>query len=253
MPDPSSIAGQVAIVTGGTAGIGRACAERFAREGAKVAIVGRTPEKGAEVIRAIEAEAGEAMFLAGDCTVESDMRQAVEGILSRWKRVDILVNCAGGFYDAPPIEDVDAEMWSKGLALNLTSKFLITREVTPAMKRAGYGRIVNVSSIGGRTAQQIVSIDYAAAKAGVIGLTRRLAIELGPSGITANTIAPGVVRSPRVERVGEELLEHIGKNLPVGRIGTTEELAHAIWYLCTPGAGFTTGAVLDVNGGAWTG
>ncbi len=253
MTDLSSVAGQVAIVSGGTAGIGLACAERFAAEGAKVAVIARTVDTGEEVAERLNDSGAEAIFVAGDCVSPGDMRAAAGTILDEWGRVDILVNCAGGFVANPAFEDIADDAWHIGIDWNLTAKFLITREIVPAMKRNNYGRIVNISSLAGRTGIPLAPADYSAGTAAVAGLTRRLAVELAPFGITANVVAPGTVRSPRSESLGEERLSQIAKNIPVGRIGAAEELAHGIWYLCTPGAGFTTGAVLDINGGMWTG
>lgn len=253
MTDLSSIAGQVAIVSGGTAGIGLACVERFAAEGAKVAIIARSADSGEAVAKRLSESGAEAIFVAGDCTSSEDMRAAAATILDKWERADILVNCAGGFVASAAFEDIEDAAWRSVIDWNLDAKFLLTREIVPAMKRNGYGRIVNISSLAGRTGIPFAPADYSAGTAAVCGLTRRLAVELAPFGITANVVAPGTTRSPRSESLGEERLNQIAKNIPVGRIGTAEELAHSIWYLCTPGAGFTTGAVLDVNGGIWTG
>jgi 3-oxoacyl-[acyl-carrier protein] reductase len=253
MTDLSSIAGQVAIVTGGTAGIGLACAERFAAEGAKVAVIARTAGAGEAVAERLNDSGAEAIFIAGDCASAADMRAAAATILGKWGQVAILVNCAGGFITSPAFEDIDDHAWQSVIEWNLTSKFLITREIVPAMKHNGYGRIVNISSLAARTGIPFAPADYSAGTAAVLGLTRRIAVELAPFGITANVVASGTVRSPRAERMGEERINQIAKTIPVGRIGTTEELAHGIWYFCTPGAGFTTGAVLDINGGIWTG
>jgi 3-oxoacyl-[acyl-carrier protein] reductase len=120
------------------------------------------------------------------------------------------------------------------------------------MKANKYGRIVNISSVAGRTAGA-GAIEYSTTEAAIIGMTRRLARELAPFGITMNAIAPGLVLTPRVERHPQDVLDARAKAIPVGRLGKPEEVAHAIWYFCTPGAAFTTGAVLDVNGGSWTG
>ncbi len=253
MTDLSSVAGQVAIVTGGTAGIGLACAERFAAEGAKVAIIARTADTGEAVAERLNTSGAEAIFIAGDCVSSEDMRAAAGTILDKWGRADILVNCAGGYVTSSAFEDIDDDSWHAVIDWNLTTKFLMTREIVPAMKRSGYGRIVNISSLAGRMGFSLAPADYSAGTAAVIGLTRRLAVELAPFGITANVVASGTVRTPRAERIGEDRLSQIAKIIPVGRIGTPEELAHGIWYLCTPGAGFTTGAVLDINGGMWTG
>ena len=120
------------------------------------------------------------------------MKNVARAVEDTWGGVDILVNCAGGFLDAPDIEAISDEMWAKGLDWNINTKFLITREMVPMMKRKNYCRIVNISSVAGRSASRGASLDYATGKAAVVGLTRRLAIELAPFGITANVVAPGL-------------------------------------------------------------
>jgi NAD(P)-dependent dehydrogenase (short-subunit alcohol dehydrogenase family) len=252
MDSMTDITGQVAVVTGGTAGMGEAAAVRFGAEGAKVAVIGRTPEKGDAVVKRITDAGGEAMFVKAECADEGEVKAACKTILDTWGRADILVNTAGGFIDAPPLEEVSLEAMHHSWNWNVIAKFLITRELVPTMKANNYGRIVSISSVAGRTAGA-GAIEYSTTEAGILGMTRKLARELAPHGITVNAIAPGLVLTPRVTRHPQDVLDARAKAIPVGRLGKPEELAHAIWYLCTPGAGFTTGAVLDVNGGNWMG
>ena len=253
MTDISSIQGQVAAVAGGAAGIGRACAERFAAEGAKVAVIDRDRETGEEVAEGIRSKGGEAIFIGGDCTSEADMDAAVAAIVERFGRLDILANCAGGFHFAPSIEEHDAAAWRAGIEWNLTGAYIPLRAVVPAMKANKYGRIVSIGSRAGRAASPNAALDYSAAKAAVGGLTRRAAVELAPFGITVNMVAPGTVMTPRIAVLHAARMDALAKAMPVGRLGTAEEIAHAVWYLSTPGAAFTTGATLDVNGGSFTG
>ncbi len=249
----TDIAGQVAVVTGGTQGIGLAAALRFAAEGAKVAVTGRSAENGRSALEALKQQSDDVMFLQGDATSGADVAAAMAEVDAKWGRIDILVNCAGGFLKSPRIEEIDEEGWRKGIEWNLTAKFLSVRAAVPIMKRKDYGRIVNVSSVAGRGGVVGAPLDYSAAKAGVAGFTRRLAVELAPNGITANVVAPGTTLTPRLSRLSHRRMEQVIERIPVGRLGTPEEIALGIWYLCTPGAGYVTGAVLDMNGGVWTG
>ncbi len=249
----TSIRGQVAIVTGGTAGIGGACTERFAREGATAIAIGRDPAKGEALIGKLRAEGHDAHFFACDCVEEDQVAETSKAILERWGRADILCNIAGGWIEAPPIEEVTNEAMHHNFDWNITSKFLITRALVPAMKANKYGRIVNMSSVAGRGAHRLAALQYSTMEAAVIGFTRRLAVELAPFGIAVNTIAPGTTLTPRAQRHSEERLAATARAIPVQRLARPDEMAHAIWYLCTPGAAFTIGAVLDSNGGNWTG
>ena len=249
----TSIRGQVAIVTGGTAGIGGACTERFAREGATTIAIGRDPAKGAALVEKLRGDGHDAHFFACDCVEEDQVAEASAAILDRWGRADILCNIAGGWIEAPPIEEVTNEALHHSFDWNITSKFLITRALVPAMKANGYGRIVNMSSSTGRRGRVAAALQYSTMEAGVLGFTRVLALQLAPHGITVNAICPGTTLTPRAQRHSEERLAATARAIPVQRLGTVDEQAHAIWYLCTPGAAFTTGAILDVNGGNWTG
>ncbi len=249
----SSIKNQVAFVTGGTLGIGLACAARFLSEGARVAILGRNESHGADAISFLKKISADVIYIKGDCTVSEDIDSALHRIDEKWGSLHILVNCAGGFITSPKLDDLSVAEWRKGIEWNLTSKFLTIKAATPYMKKNSYGRIVNISSVAGRGGVVAAPIDYSAAKGAVVVLTQRLAVELAPFGITANVVAPGTTMTPRVSALKHRRMEDVIARIPVGRLGDADEIAHAILYFCTPGAGFTTGSVLDVNGGVWTG
>ncbi len=249
----ASIARQVAIITGGTQGIGLACAERFLAEGAKVAILGRTPSHGEAALEALKKISSDVVYIQADCTQSADIDEAFRQVDALWGGIHILVNCIGGFVVSPKLDGLSEEDWRKGIDWNLTSKFLTVKAAAPYMKQNNYGRIVNVASVAGRHGVVAAPIDYSAAKAGVVVMTQRLAVELAKFGITANVVAPGTTATPRVTALTHRRWEDVIARIPVGRLGESDEIAHAILYFCTPGSGFTTGAVLDVNGGVWTG
>jgi 3-oxoacyl-[acyl-carrier protein] reductase len=246
------LGGQVALVTGGGAGIGRACVERLAASGAHVVLLDRNPERSAEVAAAARHSAGDVEVAVGDAADESDVLAAVEAALER-SRLDVLVTCAGGFSTAAPLPEVGLGTWNELVAANLTATFLACRAVVPAMRRQRYGRIVTVASMAARTALHQAPHPYAAAKAAVVGLTRQLALEVAADGVTVNAVAPGVVLSPRVARRGPTFLAELARATPVGRLGTPEEVAAAICFLAGPDAGYISGATLDVNGGRFMG
>jgi NAD(P)-dependent dehydrogenase (short-subunit alcohol dehydrogenase family) len=249
MTDRSSIRGHVAIVTGGGAGIGLAVVERFAAEGARVAVLDFDEGRGAAAAERARGLGAEALSIQADAGSKADAGRALAQVLAAWGKAEILVNCAGGFTHTDPLEGLAEAEWDRIVDWNLKSAFLCTQRAAPAMKRAGYGRIVNISSQAGREGVLETSLPYAAAKAGVLGLTRRLAVELAPFGITVNGVAPGLVLSPRVAELHKDRLPQIYAQIPLRRAGEAAEIADAVWYLSTPGASYITGVTLDVNGG----
>ncbi len=251
MEDKSSIQGHVALVTAGAVGIGEAIAERLAYEGARVALLDLDDALGEAAARRINDAGGEARFINTDATSANEVKAAAEETLVTWGRLDILVNCAGGFVENPAIEELDEAQWRRVVDLNLKSAYLCARAATPFMKKAGYGRIVNISSQSGRDAVVETGLAYSAAKAGLFGFCRRLAVEVAPHGITVNTVAPGVVLTPRTAVVHKDRLPEIISKIPVGRVADAADIADAVWYLARPEARYVTGVTLDVNGGRY--
>jgi 3-oxoacyl-[acyl-carrier protein] reductase len=238
------------MVTGAAKGIGAVTAEAFAREGARVAALD-VDGAGLDATVATLTAAGAAVVgLKTDVTSASDIRSAVEQVLGRWDRIDVLVNNAGGFAAMRALENTSEAEWDAILRSNLTSAFLASRAVLPAMKRQRAGRIVNLASVVARGGAVRVPAHYAAAKAGVIALTRMLALEVAAVGITVNAVAPGTTATDRVlaARTPEETAR-VAAAIPLGRLGQPAEVADAILFLASDAARFVTGAVLDVNGG----
>jgi 3-oxoacyl-[acyl-carrier protein] reductase len=241
-------------VTGAAQGIGAATARRLAADGAAVAVLDRNADGASATADAIRVDGGSALPLACDVASATSVVDAVAAVVAEHGRVDILVNNAGITRDNLLFRMGDDD-WSTVLQVNLTSVFLMCREVQKPMVAARYGRIVNLSSrsaLGNRG-----QANYAAAKAGIQGLTATLAIELGPFNITVNAVAPGYVATPMTaataERVGKTAAEHqqaVAERTPLGRVARPEEIASVVAFLASDDASYVSGQTLYVNGGA---
>ncbi|MBO9313489.1 MAG: 3-oxoacyl-ACP reductase FabG [Chloroflexus sp.] len=240
--------GQVAIITGGARGIGRATTIELANAGARVLINYQRSAGAAEALAAeIVAAGGDAFAYQADVADEQAVTGMVQAVLDRWGKIDILVNNAGITADAP-LARLRPEQWQHVIETDLTSVFLCCRAVIPTMQRAGYGRIVSVSSLAA-LAGNVGQTNYAAAKAGIIGLSRSLAREVARDGITVNVVAPGYVETDMVETVPEALRAWALQAIAIGRFGRPEEVAAAIRFLVSPRASYITGHVLTIDGG----
>jgi 3-oxoacyl-[acyl-carrier protein] reductase len=250
MPSYPEFAGRVVAVTGAAQGIGAVTARAFAEQHACVALLD-IDEKGAkQVAEKILAAGGRALVLRTDVTDEQSVAQAIAGTVAEFGGLDIIVNCAGGYTRLATVADMTVDEWDRTVSLNLRSVFLCCRAAIPHLKRSKAGRIINVSSISGRAVQVASSPAYGSAKAGVIQLTRFLAYQLGPDGITANSICPITTLTPRVAALRTEAdVERIAAQVPLRRLAVPEDHAQAMLFLASDAAAYINGIALDVNGG----
>jgi len=244
---------QVALVTGASSGIGRATAEALARQGAHVAVNYCRNRAGAEqAVEVIRKGGGEAFMVHADVTRSADVQAMVAASRERWGRIDILINNAGDLIARRTLADMTEEYWDQIMALNLKSAFLCVKAVWEEMVARKSGCIINVTSIAGRNGGGPGAAAYAAAKGGLLTYTKALAKELAPHGIRVNGIAPGVIATPYHERHSSpELLQKFTASIPLGRIGTAEEVADVIVFLASPAARYLIGETVEVNGGMW--
>ena len=244
---------KVALITGGTSGIGEATALLFAAEGARVAITGRNDARGAAVVERIANNGGKAIFIRADVSVATDCQRAVDETLRAFGRIDILFNNAGVFYPQTALECSERE-WDEQIDVNLKGTFLMSKCALPAMIAQKYGVIVNNSSgwgiVGGDHA-----VAYCASKGGVVLMTKAMAIDHGAQGIRVNCICPGDVETPMLpmdaKMRGLKWEDYIAgcASRPLGRVGTIEEMAKAVLFLASDDSSFMTGAALVVDGG----
>lgn len=249
--------GRVALITGGTSGIGEATALLFAREGACVAITGRRTALGQAVVERIAAGGGEAIFVEADHTRAEDCQRAVETVLARWGRVDILCNNAG-IVPAGTAEGTSEEVWSRTLALNVTAVWRMSKLVLPHMRAQGGGVIVNTASDWGLVAGR-EAVAYCTSKGAVVQMTRAMALDHARENIRINAVCPGDTFVQRWVEDGyfagsggvdlEKALQESGEALPMGRVGRPEEIARAILFLASDDSSFVTGSALLVDGG----
>lgn len=240
---------KIAVVTGGAGGIGRAVAERFARDAYGLVLIDLNAQAGAEFTAEWRRRGGEVVFHDADLTQESAVKKAFEKIIETYGRIDALINVAGGSLHRHLLKDFPLAHWEAVIAANLTSTFLCCRAVVEPMQKHRSGAIVNISSDiafsgdAGRSA-------YAAAKAGILGLTRALALELATSGVRVNAVAPGRISTPRIRaNYTDAEWEAAAQRIPMGHAGEAEDVAEAVYFLASDAAKHMTGQTIHVNGG----
>ncbi|HEY2040520.1 MAG TPA: 3-oxoacyl-[acyl-carrier-protein] reductase [Edaphobacter sp.] len=247
----STLNNRIAFVTGASQGIGRAIALELARKGAQVALAARNVDKLAAVEAEIAAAGGTAKSFALDVASEESIKECAKAVLAHFGKVEILVNNAGITKDMLSMRMKRAD-WDDVLSTNLTGAFLITQAVMSSMVKNRWGRIINVTSVVGETGQA-GQANYAASKAGLIGMTKSLARELASRTITVNAVAPGFIETAMTAVLTEEQKKMNAQYIPLGRVGTDAEVAHAVAFLASEEASYITGHTLDVNGGMYMG
>ena len=255
---PRRFEGQVVVITGAARGIGTACAQRFAQEGAHVVCLDLLAEENEAVAAECAALGAESLALTCNVTEPESVGACIEAALERWGRVDTLITSAG-IYTGSPLPEVSLEQWQRLIDINLTGVFLCNQAVAPAMMEQGSGSIINISSMAGKTSWPSTA-EYSASKTGVIGLTRSVAMELAPYGVTANAVCPGNTLTEMVRKVAERQGEQLGmtgpewlemraNDCPMNRMAEPWEIAGVCAFLASQDSRYITGQALEVDGG----
>ncbi len=241
--------GQIALVTGGARGIGKAIALCLARKGANLAIADISPDSAGQTAAEIESLGVKALPVALDVSKSSEVSKAVEAVVKEYGRLDVLVNNAGITKDGLIIR-MKEEDWDAVITINLKGVFLCSKEAVKVMVKQRYGRIVNIASVVafmGNPGQA----NYSASKAGIVGLTKTVAREYASRGITVNAVAPGFISTAMTDALAENVRQDMLKSIPTGKFGTVDDVANAVVFLSSPEAGYITGQVIHVNGGMY--
>jgi 3-oxoacyl-[acyl-carrier protein] reductase len=246
-----SLKDRVAIITGASQGIGRATAVALAASGAKVAVAARNTEKLATLVAEIEAAGGAALAVSMDVADAAQIKTGFQQVLTKFGKLDILVNNAAITRDTLALR-MKLEDWDTVIRTNLTGAHLCIQQALGAMLKQRSGRIINISSVVAQTGNA-GQANYVASKAGLIGLTRAIAVEVASRSITVNAVAPGFVESPMTDPLSQEIKDKMKSMIPLGRFGLDRDVAAAVVFLASDEAGYITGQVLDVNGGMYMG
>lgn len=242
-----SLSGRVALVTGASQGIGRTCALRLAKDGASVAVAARNQDKLNELVAEIKAAGGNAAAFALDVADDEQVKSVARAVMGQFGKIDILVNNAGITRDQLVMRMKRTD-WDAVLQTNLTSAYLCIQQVIGSMLKQRWGRIINITSVFGQIGQA-GQANYAASKAGLIGLTMAIAREVGSRNITCNAVAPGFIETAMTAVLSEEFKQNAVKQIPLGRVGSSPDVAGAVAFLASEDASYITGHVLNVNGG----
>ncbi len=241
--------GQVAVVTGAGQGIGKAISEALAKRGVSVGVVDINIAQAEETARELQSLGVKAVALQADVSKAEDVEAVFKKVMDEFSRVDILVNNAGITRDTLLLR-MKVEDWDAVLSVNLKSAFLCSKEAVKIMAKQRYGRIVNISSVVAFTGNP-GQVNYSASKAGLVGLTKTIALEYASRGITCNAVAPGFIQTAMTDKLPEDIKKKMLESIPLGRFGTPEDVAEAVVFLASPQAGYITGHVIHVNGGMY--